>query len=236
MGGLLSYFKGLFGSKELRILILGLDGAGKTTLLYRLQVLLLSASFTSVSTVILFYFSGWWSGNNNSNHWLQCWTSYLQKSKVPSLGPRWSDKYQVTSFKSNTTILPSMTITFFQTLLEVLLFKYWCCDICCWLCWQGQNWNFKAGTGLYAWGNLQMNLVPKLTSYFVWVGRRAEKRYFSRVSQQTRHWGSNVCHRGASSSGIGSSQEPNISDFQSQCNQRRWFRRVYGVVIKCNSK
>jgi len=38
MGGLLSYFRGLFGSREMRILILGLDGAGKTTLLYRLQV------------------------------------------------------------------------------------------------------------------------------------------------------------------------------------------------------
>jgi len=38
MGGLISYFSGLFGSKERRILILGLDGAGKTTILYRLQV------------------------------------------------------------------------------------------------------------------------------------------------------------------------------------------------------
>ena len=38
VGGLLSYFSGLFGSKERRILILGLDGAGKTTILYRLQV------------------------------------------------------------------------------------------------------------------------------------------------------------------------------------------------------
>ena len=37
-GGLLSYFSGLFGLKERRILILGLDGAGKTTILYRLQV------------------------------------------------------------------------------------------------------------------------------------------------------------------------------------------------------
>ena len=37
-GGLLSYFSSLFGSKERRILILGLDGAGKTTILYRLQV------------------------------------------------------------------------------------------------------------------------------------------------------------------------------------------------------
>merc|ERR1712152_20758 len=37
-GGLMSMFRGLFGNKEMRILILGLDGAGKTTLLYRLQV------------------------------------------------------------------------------------------------------------------------------------------------------------------------------------------------------
>nr|XP_061839510.1 ADP-ribosylation factor-like protein 1 isoform X2 [Nerophis lumbriciformis] len=33
-----SLFSGLFGTKEMRILILGLDGAGKTTILYRLQV------------------------------------------------------------------------------------------------------------------------------------------------------------------------------------------------------
>ncbi|KAI9561878.1 hypothetical protein GHT06_012840 [Daphnia sinensis] len=38
MGGLLSYFRSLIGSREMRILILGLDGAGKTTILYRLQV------------------------------------------------------------------------------------------------------------------------------------------------------------------------------------------------------
>ncbi|KAI3383544.1 hypothetical protein SNEBB_005352 [Seison nebaliae] len=38
MGNLLSFFTGLFGPKERRILILGLDGAGKTTILYRLQV------------------------------------------------------------------------------------------------------------------------------------------------------------------------------------------------------
>lgn len=37
-GGIFSLFSRLFGSKERRILILGLDGAGKTTILYRLQV------------------------------------------------------------------------------------------------------------------------------------------------------------------------------------------------------
>ncbi|PVV03687.1 hypothetical protein BB560_001823 [Smittium megazygosporum] len=31
-------FKSLWGEKEVRILILGLDGAGKTTILYRLQI------------------------------------------------------------------------------------------------------------------------------------------------------------------------------------------------------
>ena len=33
-----SIFSSLFGTREMRILILGLDGAGKTTILYRLQV------------------------------------------------------------------------------------------------------------------------------------------------------------------------------------------------------
>ena len=38
MGILMSkIFESLFGSKEVRILILGLDNAGKTTILYRLQ-------------------------------------------------------------------------------------------------------------------------------------------------------------------------------------------------------
>lgn len=39
MGNLFSsLFKGLFGDKEVRILILGLDGAGKTTILYKLSI------------------------------------------------------------------------------------------------------------------------------------------------------------------------------------------------------
>ena len=39
VGGFFSrLFSGLWGTKEMRILILGLDGAGKTTILYRLQV------------------------------------------------------------------------------------------------------------------------------------------------------------------------------------------------------
>eukprot|EP01102_Stenamoeba_stenopodia_P017102 TRINITY_DN6086_c0_g1_i1.p1 TRINITY_DN6086_c0_g1~~TRINITY_DN6086_c0_g1_i1.p1 ORF type:complete len:181 (+),score=35.21 TRINITY_DN6086_c0_g1_i1:215-757(+) len=37
MGGILSLLSTLWGNKDVRILILGLDGAGKTTILYKLQ-------------------------------------------------------------------------------------------------------------------------------------------------------------------------------------------------------
>lgn len=57
LGGLISYFRGLIGSREMRILILGLDGAGKTTILYRLQV-------GEVVTVSWGQISIWISRNN----------------------------------------------------------------------------------------------------------------------------------------------------------------------------
>ena len=38
MGGFASLFKGLFGKKEMRILMVGLDAAGKTTILYKLKL------------------------------------------------------------------------------------------------------------------------------------------------------------------------------------------------------
>ena len=66
MGGLFSYFKGLFGSREMRILILGLDGAGKTTLLYRLQVLskqnLIETfpNFLQLNDYIWYRLERWW--------------------------------------------------------------------------------------------------------------------------------------------------------------------------------
>ena len=38
MGNIGSLFKGLFGKKEMRILMVGLDAAGKTTILYKLKL------------------------------------------------------------------------------------------------------------------------------------------------------------------------------------------------------
>ena len=38
MGAFASIFKGLFGKKEMRILMVGLDAAGKTTILYKLKL------------------------------------------------------------------------------------------------------------------------------------------------------------------------------------------------------
>ena len=38
MGSILSVFQKLFGKKEMRILMVGLDAAGKTTILYKLKL------------------------------------------------------------------------------------------------------------------------------------------------------------------------------------------------------
>ncbi len=74
MGNVLGYFTSLFGSKERRILILGLDGAGKTTILYRLQV---SEVVTTIPTIGFnvetvqyknLKFQVWDLGNNNIFH------------------------------------------------------------------------------------------------------------------------------------------------------------------------
>ena len=45
------FFKGLFGKKEMRILMVGLDAAGKTTILYKLK---LGEIVTTIPTI------GWW--------------------------------------------------------------------------------------------------------------------------------------------------------------------------------
>ena len=45
-------FKGLFGKKEMRILMVGLDAAGKTTILYKLK---LGEIVTTIPTIGKFY-------------------------------------------------------------------------------------------------------------------------------------------------------------------------------------
>lgn len=75
MGGFFSsIFSSLFGTREMRILILGLDGAGKTTILYRLQV---GEVVTTIPTI----------GFNVE-------TVTYKNLKIPSLGLRRTDKYQ----------------------------------------------------------------------------------------------------------------------------------------------
>lgn len=38
MGNIMTLFRGFFGKKEMRILMVGLDAAGKTTILYKLKL------------------------------------------------------------------------------------------------------------------------------------------------------------------------------------------------------
>ena len=97
----MSYFKNLFGSKEMRILILGLDGAGKTTLLYRLQVRWLWRIKVTVNKIsaedekVTLNILGWRSCHNDTYNWLQCWTSDLQKFEISSVGLGRTDIHQV---------------------------------------------------------------------------------------------------------------------------------------------
>jgi ADP-ribosylation factor-like protein 1 len=65
MGGIFSRIFGrLWGEKEVRILILGLDGAGKTTILYRLQF------NCFINLILLFYFLDRGSSDYYSNYWI----------------------------------------------------------------------------------------------------------------------------------------------------------------------
>lgn len=54
MGNIASLLKGLFGKKEMRILMVGLDAAGKTTILYKLK---LGEIVTTIPTIGEFSFT-----------------------------------------------------------------------------------------------------------------------------------------------------------------------------------
>ena len=114
MGGLMSYFRGLFGNREMRILILGLDGAGKTTLLYRLQVGEVVTTIPTIGFNVEQVSSSKEFMNQKSLIYCNSMVQYcsffilgcIQKSEIPSLGLGWSNKY--------------------SALLEMLLLKYRC--------------------------------------------------------------------------------------------------------------
>ena len=117
MGGLMSYFRGLFGNREMRILILGLDGAGKTTLLYRLQVGEVVTTIPTIGFNVEQVSSSQEFMNQKRsrdltycNSMVQCCSFFtlgcIQKSEIPSLGLGWSNQY--------------------SALLEMLLLKYRC--------------------------------------------------------------------------------------------------------------
>lgn len=50
-------FKGLFGKKEMRILMVGLDAAGKTTILYKLKLGEIVTTIPTIGKFILYYFT-----------------------------------------------------------------------------------------------------------------------------------------------------------------------------------
>uniref|UniRef100_A0A8C1C542 ADP-ribosylation factor 1 n=1 Tax=Cyprinus carpio carpio TaxID=630221 RepID=A0A8C1C542_CYPCA len=54
-----SLFKGLFGKKEMRILMVGLDAAGKTTILYKLKLGEIVTTIPTIGTAeaVISYFN-----------------------------------------------------------------------------------------------------------------------------------------------------------------------------------
>ena len=49
-------FKGLFGKKEMRILMVGLDAAGKTTILYKLKLGEIVTTIPTIGKILIYYF------------------------------------------------------------------------------------------------------------------------------------------------------------------------------------
>lgn len=55
MGGVFAkVFAGLFGKKEMRILMVGLDAAGKTTILYKLKLGEIVTTIPTIGKIIMF--------------------------------------------------------------------------------------------------------------------------------------------------------------------------------------
>lgn len=100
MGNILDrVFKGLFGKKEMRILMVGLDAAGKTTILYKLK---LGEIVTTIPTIgwclsshlrYVMEFLCWPSHRSLFGVYLcrlQCWNRRIQEYQFHSVGCRWA--------------------------------------------------------------------------------------------------------------------------------------------------
>jgi len=57
MGSFQSLFKNLFGKKEMRILMVGLDAAGKTTILYKLKLGEIVTTIPTIGISNVYYIS-----------------------------------------------------------------------------------------------------------------------------------------------------------------------------------
>ncbi len=93
MGNIASLFKNLFGKKEMRILMVGLDAAGKTTILYKLK---LGEIVTTIPTI------GKYKASFDSFHYLflyfkrriQRRNRRIQEHQFHSVGCRWAGQDQ----------------------------------------------------------------------------------------------------------------------------------------------
>ena len=131
-------FESLFGSKEVRILILGLDNAGKTTILYRLQ----NESDEAVQTIPTIGFNVETLQYKNIKVSIEYWNALL--STMP-FGSFWILRvFRSLTSRVNSFVLPLFLFFFLSvssmgfrrtninpTLLAVLLPKYRCNNLCC---------------------------------------------------------------------------------------------------------
>ena len=102
-------FKGLFGKKEMRILMVGLDAAGKTTILYKLK---LGEIVTTIPTIgklarKLMFLRSQLTVSLLSPRRIQCGDSRIQKHQLHSVGCWWPGQDQT----SLETLLPEHTVT-----------------------------------------------------------------------------------------------------------------------------
>lgn len=62
-------FKGLFGKKEMRILMVGLDAAGKTTILYKLKLGEIVTTIPTIGEYICWHFATFVSNGPQFTRW-----------------------------------------------------------------------------------------------------------------------------------------------------------------------